>query len=124
MQDQPSPSAILGLAIAQLNAIDPQAGRAKFEMRMVTAALQLVQRALDLAPGAEAAEHQRLTALLNAEGDTESLNRRLCVLIRDGQLTLADASLAAHLRATTMEKLAVDQPTYASYRHALERSKG
>lgn len=123
MQDQPSPSTILGLAIGQLNAIDPSSSRAKFEMRMVTAALQLVQRALDLAPAAEAAERQRLAALLSADEDVAALNRRLCASIRSGEIALTDAAFAAHLRATAMEKLAVDQPTYTAYRRALEDSK-
>lgn len=123
MQDPPSPSTILGLAIAQLNAIDPSSSRAKFEMRMATAALQLVQRALDLAPAAESAERQRLIKLLGTEGDVETLNRSLCALIRSGEITVSNKSLAAHLRATTMEKLAVDQPNYAAYRRALEQNK-
>ena len=51
MQDMPSPAAILDLAITQLNSVELNgAPRAKFEMRLTTAALQLVQRAMELAP--------------------------------------------------------------------------
>jgi hypothetical protein len=98
--------------------------RAKFEMRLTTAALQLVRRAMELAPASDAAEHERLSALLVETGDLEQLNRRLCALIRDGTYLLSTPGVAAHLRATTLEKLAIDQPTYASYRRALERTGG
>ncbi len=121
MQDMPSPAAILDLAIAQLNSVGLNGGpRAKFEMRLTTAAVRLVRRAMELTPLADAAEHKRLSALLMETGDLEQLNRRLCALIGDGALALSTPGLAAHLRATTLEKLAIDQPTYAAYRRALE----
>ena len=39
--------------------------------------------------------------------------------IRAGELTLETPGLADHLWATTLAKLAVDQPNYAGYRAAL-----
>ena len=91
---------------------------------MADAARQLVERAMRLSPASDAAEQARLKVLLGEDGDLKQLNRRLCALIRNGALTLATPGLAAHLRATTLEKLAVDQPTYAAYRRAIESSKG
>lgn len=123
MQDQPTPARILELAIAQLNGVDVASPRAKFETRMVASALQLVQRAMTLQETSDAQEHARLAALLEEPGDLETLNRLLCVRIRNGELTLNTPALAAHARATTMEKLAIDQPSYASYRRALEQAK-
>jgi hypothetical protein len=96
----------------------------KFELRLTTAALELAERADALAADSDAAEHARLAALLGESGTLDQLNRRLCTLIQHGALTQASPGLAAHLRATTMEKLAIDQPTYAAYRRALERSEG
>ena len=122
MQDPPSITAIHDLALAQLS--DQSQARGKFEHRMTTAALELVKRAMTLAPAQEAAEHERLTALLGEAGGLEQLNRRLCDRIRDGSLTLASPGIAAHLRAVTMDKLAIDQPSYAAYRRALETSQG
>ena len=123
MQDMPSPAAILDLAIAQLNSVELNGGaRAKFEVRLATAAVQLVRRAMELAPKTDAAEHERLSALLGQTGGLEQLNRRLCALIRNGALVLSTPGVAAHLRATTLEKLAIDQPTYAAYRRALEQT--
>ena len=121
----PSPAAILDLATAQLSGVELNGGaRAKFEVRLTTAAMQLARRAMELAPKSDAAEHERLSALLGEAGALEHLNRRLCALIRDGALQHSTPGVAAHLRATTLEKLAIDQPTYAAYRRALERTEG
>lgn len=120
MQDPPSTKVIRELA--QLTSQSQPRG--KFEMRLTTAALELAERADALAAASDAAEHARLVALLSEDGPLDQLNRRLCALIRDGALTRTSPGLAAHLRATTMEKLAIDQPAYAAYRRALERSEG
>ena len=120
MQDNPSPETIRDLANALLKEADPASARAKFETRMAMSALDLVRRAAELQPGFDARELIRLTALLDEKGNLETLNRRLCEHVRDGSLTLSSPGLAAHLRATTMEKLAIDQPSYAAYRRALE----
>lgn len=123
MQDRPSPAAILDLVIAQLNGVELNGGaRAKFEMRLTAAAVQLVRRAMELTSLSDAAEHERLSALLGETAGLEQLNRRLCALIRNGAVALSTPGVAAHLRATTLEKLAVDQPNYAAYRRALEPS--
>lgn len=118
MQDPPSSAVIRALAQP------PEESRSKFEDRLVAAALELADRADALAPVSDLAERDRLTALLSETGELEALNRKLCALMRDGALTQSSPGLAAHLRATAMEKLAIDQPTYAAYRRALERSEG
>jgi hypothetical protein len=120
MQDQPSPTAILELAIAQLSAAPASGDKAKFELRVTTSALQLVKRALELGPQSDAAELGRLGTLLGDGGDLEALNRKLSAAIREGSISLDTPGVIAHLRATAMEKLAVDQPSYSSYRRALE----
>lgn len=121
MQDHPSAAAILDIAIAHLrDAVMPGLeGRALFEMRVTLSALALVRRTLELTPESDAAERGRLEALLGESGDLETLNRKLCALIRDGALDLDSPGVAAHLRATALEKLAVDQPAYSAYRRAI-----
>ena len=96
-------------------------GRTAFHARVAANALAIVARQLELAPSAEAAERERLVALLGCEGSLDTLNRELCRRIRSGELVFETAGLLAHLRATTMDKLAVDQPRYSGYRRALER---
>lgn len=120
MQDNPSLDTIRDLANALLKDADPTSARSKFETRMAMAALELVKRATELQPGFDAKERIRLTALLDEQADLETLNRRLCERLRAGALTLSSPGVAAHVRATTMEKLAIDQPSYAAYRRALE----
>lgn len=116
MQDPPSPAAIRDLIAAEGGA-----ERSAFEARLVAAAQRLMDRAAELSPASDAAEHERLSALLGESGDLQHLNERLCVRIREGSLTAASPGLAAHLRATTLEKLAIDQPTYAAYQRALNK---
>ena len=43
------------------------------------------------------------------------LSRRIAA----GELSLQTPGLAAHLWATTLAKVAIDQPTYASYRREI-----
>lgn len=122
MQDEPSAADILDGAISHLNdnVLPGLDARAKFEMRVTLSALALVRRTLALTLESDAAERARLEALLGTPGDLPTLNRLLCEKIRDGALTLESAGVAAHLRATAMEKLAVDQPNYGAYKRALE----
>ena len=54
-----------------------------------------------------------------AAGDLAILNRRLADGIADGRLSLVTPGLASHLWRTTLDKLAVDQPGYASYLQVL-----
>lgn len=122
MQDHPSTAAILDLAISHLreNVLPTLQGRAVFDMRVTLNALQLVRRSVALTPASDAAEHKRLVSMLGQDGDLEALNRLLCERIRTGALDAASPGLMEHLRATALEKLAVDQPSYSAYRKATE----
>jgi hypothetical protein len=82
-------------------------------------ALDIVGRQLDLAPAANAFETQRLEKLLSATGSLDELNQALCRRIAAGELTLETPGLADHLWLTTLDKLAIDQPQYATYRWIL-----
>lgn len=122
MQDQPAPAEILPPIVAFLrdDVLPKLAGRDLYQLRVAINALDLIGRQLDLAPASDAAELARLAALLGHDGTLEALNAELAQRIASGDLTLATPGLAAHLRATAMEKLAVDQPRYAAYQRALE----
>ena len=54
-----------------------------------------------------------------AADDLASLNQRLTDEIAGGRISLATPGLAKHLWRTTLDKLAVDQPGYASYLQVL-----
>jgi hypothetical protein len=123
MQDEPSAIAILDAAIGHLreNVLPKQDQRAQFEMRVTLNALSMVRRTLALTPASDAAEKARLEALLGETGDLAALNAKLCARIAEGALDQTDAALMQHLHATSIEKLAVDQPSYSAYKRALEQ---
>jgi hypothetical protein len=121
MQDQPSPDELLGSVIDFLReAVIPEAKpRTAFQARVAASALELVWRQIEFGASGEEVEKQRLIALLGPSGTLEDLNEQLADALVDGRLDLSTPGLAAHLRATTLEKLAVDQPQYSGYRAAL-----
>jgi hypothetical protein len=94
-------------------------GHTAFHARVAVNALAIVERQLRLAPDAEAAERERLRALLGRDGTLDALNRELCTRIRAGEIGPSTPGLCAHLRETTLAKLAVDQPKYSGYLRAL-----
>jgi hypothetical protein len=96
-------------------------GRNAFHARVAANALAIVARQLERGPEAEAREQERLAALLGTEGTLDEQNRELCRRIRSGRLALDDAGLVSHLRTTSLDKLAVDQPKYSGYRRAVEK---
>jgi hypothetical protein len=121
MQDQPTPIE-LTKAVADFlrNDITPMiSGHNAFKLRVAINMLDLVTRQLTLEQGSDAAEAGRLTNLLGMEGSLIDLNRALADKIAKGEADLQTPGLAEHLWRTTMDKLAVDQPNYASYRREL-----
>ena len=123
MQDEPTPTELIK-AVADFlrNEITPVVkGHNAFKLRVGINALDLVARQLTLEQGSDAAEIARLTQLLGAEGSLMELNRALSERIASGQVDLQTPDLSEHLWQTTMDKLAVDQPNYASYKRELER---
>jgi hypothetical protein len=63
----------------------------------------------------------RLKQLLGMDGSLIELNRALADKIAKGELDLQTPGLTEHLWQTTMDKLAVDQPNYASYKREMGR---
>jgi hypothetical protein len=121
MQDEPTPTELIK-AVADFlrNEITPViTGHNAFKLRVGINALDLVTRQLALADGGDAAEAARLKALLGIEGSLLDLNRTLSDRIASGEVDLQTPGLADHLWQTTMDKLAVDQPNYASYKREL-----
>jgi hypothetical protein len=94
-------------------------GRVAFHARVAANALGIVERELEQGAAADEAERERLRALLGTDGSLDALNRELCRRLRSGDLTPETVGLVDHLRATTLAKLAVDQPRYSGYRRAL-----
>ena len=121
MQDEPTPTELIK-AVADFlrNEIAPEIkGHNAFKLRVGINALDLVTRQLALAEGGDAAELLRLKRLLGIDGALIELNRALSEKIATGEVDLNTPGLAEHLWQTTMDKLAVDQPNYTSYKREL-----
>jgi hypothetical protein len=125
MQDEPTPIE-LTKAVADFLRNDITShisGHNAFKLRVAINILDLVGRQLTLAQGSDATEAANLKKLLGADGDLIDLNRALAERIARGEVDLATPGLSEHLWQTTLAKLAVDQPGYASYKRELERGE-
>ncbi|HPU51916.1 MAG TPA: DUF6285 domain-containing protein [Burkholderiaceae bacterium] len=128
MQNTPAPDELLDLVARYLTEVAmPQLPpAAAFHARVAANVLQVVRRQIELAPGQNAAELARLSALgISPEATAAGLpaaNEALARAIAQGRIGSDDPALLAHLWQSTFERLAVDQPGYASYR--AETSRG
>jgi hypothetical protein len=118
MQDEPTPTELIKAVADFLRTeIAPVIqGHNAFKLRVGINALDLVTRQLALEGPSDAAEAARLKALLGIDGSLMELNRALAEKIAKGEVDLNTPGLKEHLWQTTMDKLAVDQPNYASYK--------
>jgi hypothetical protein len=126
MQDEPTPTELIK-AVADFlrDDIAPVvSGHNAFKLRVAINTLDLVTRQLSLQSRSDAAEATRLSRLLGIQGSLTELNRALADKIAKGEFDLQTPGLADHLWQTTMDKLAVDQPNYASYRRELAADGG
>jgi hypothetical protein len=123
MQDEPTPIELTkSVADFLRNDITPLiSGHQAFKLRVAINILDLVTRQLTQEAASDAKEVERLRALLGIDGSVMELNRALAERIAKGEVDLATPGLAEHLWATTLDKLAVDQPNYASYKRELLR---
>ena len=92
---------------------------AVFHARVAANAVDLVVRELRTGARLEGEAHSRLRALLGHDGSLDDLERELSSRIRERRVALDDPALLDHLWATTMAKMSIDQPSYASYKREL-----
>ena len=91
-----------------------------FQARVAANALDLVLRELRTGEKLEDDARARLVKLLGVDAPLGELEAELSKRIRDGAIDLSETGLKEHLWATTMAKMSIDQPSYASYRRELE----
>ena len=90
----------------------PADPRRLFLARVADNARTLLEREATLGETVEADERARLSAMLGIEGDFADLNRKLCDALRSGAIKPRDPTLLAHLRASAIARIAIDQPGY------------
>lgn len=116
MFDEPRTDELLA-AVARLlrEEIVPELkGALAFNARVAANALDLVRRQVLAEGRANADEHDRLVDLLGRDGPTMELNQLLVARLRAGAGEAELPGLMNHLWETTLAKIAVDQPGYAS----------
>src|SRR5690242_8815217 len=126
MLDQPRGADILA-AVSRLlrETLMPQlSANAAFQARVAANAIDLVAREINLGETVEREALGRLQALLRRDGSLEELETELSGCIRRGELGLQSPGVAEHLWQTTLDKMKIDQPGYASYRRAREAREG
>lgn len=95
---------------------------AAFNARVAANAVDLAARELRGGPQADAAACSRLRALLGRpDGDADTLQADLVQRLRSGLQPLDDPALLQHLWASTLDKMAIDQPGYAPYQRERQR---
>jgi hypothetical protein len=108
------PSALeLAQALSAVDAAPASDPRGLFLARVADNARATLEREAALGPAAEAATLARLRGLLGSDGDFASLNAELCARLRDGRLAPLDPAMLAHLKASVIDQIAIDQPGYS-----------
>jgi len=117
MHDQPSAQELVAAVrgFLETTARPQLSGHAAFHARVAENALAIVERELASRHAREADERARLAALLDADPECplDALNARLSAQIRAGHMTHETPGLLAHLKATAMAQVEVDQPRYS-----------
>lgn len=90
----------------------PGDARQAFLTRVADNARATLAREAEHGARLEAEAVERLTKLMGEADDYATLNAKLCEALRDGAIDPQDPALLAHLRATAIGQIAVDQPTY------------
>lgn len=124
MMDKPSLAEIVTAVreFIENKAIPQLSGHTAFHARVAANALAIAEREIAQGAAAASGELARLTALLGHDGTLDELNRALAALIASGDVTLDTPGLAEHLRRTTLEKVAIDQPAYSGFKAAVARA--
>jgi len=94
-------------------------GRTRFLSRVASNSLDVVRRELALGPGLRARERERLGALLGSNDDLSALRWRLVHDLRSGRMPLDQPELAEYLRESVVNQVAIDQPGYSGFLHAI-----
>jgi hypothetical protein len=90
-----------------------------FLARVAVNALHTIRREIQLGADADHAATERLRGLLGKDGDFAALNSDLCSAIRDHKIDIANPALLAHLRASVIDQVQIDQPNYSGLKAAL-----
>ncbi|NQE61187.1 DUF6285 domain-containing protein [Caulobacter sp. RHG1] len=100
------------IAAFQATPGDPSDPRQVFLARVTDNARSTLAREAEHGARLETEALARLRTLLGQDGEFARLNARLCQALHDGTISPRDPALLAHLRATAVGHIAIDQPGY------------
>lgn len=117
-------AAELSAAIAAFDAEAAAPGdpRQAFLARVADNARATVAREAAQGAALEREAEDRLRTLLGREGDFAALNAALCDALRERRIAPLDPTLLAHLRATAIGQIRIDQPSYGGLEALLAAS--
>ncbi len=95
-------------------------GRAAFHGRVAVNVLGTIAREIEHGPHAHARERDGLAALMGRDDDLDALRAALCADLRAGRKDADTPGLVAALLAAAIDRVAIEQPSYASLRLARE----
>lgn len=114
MQDRPTAVELLEAIreFLEQDVMSSVEGRVQFHTRVAINALGMLEREVRLGPELDAAERERLAALLGHDADLRTLTIELATRIRDGSLDDRRDEVVAAVRASVHAKLLVANPDY------------
>jgi hypothetical protein len=114
MQDRPTAVELLEAIreFLERDVMTSAEGRVRFHTRVAVNALGMLDRELRLGPDIDAAERQRLAALLGHDADLPTLTAELARRIRDGSLDDRRDEVMVAVRESVRAKLLVSNPSY------------
>ena len=112
------------VALFEAEPATPGDARHAFLARVADNARAILAREAEHGARLEAEAVERMSALLAGAGDYAALNAKLCDALADGEIDPRDPLLLAHLRATAMGQIAIDQPTYGGLAVLLDHGRG
>ncbi len=125
MHDQPTQTELL-TAVADFlrqDAAPNLSGRVGFHAKVAANVVDIVRRQIEQVANDDNSLQKQLEALLDVEGDEPELTDQLCHRIAAGELTPDTPGLMDYLWDATLHKVAVDQPGYSGYLHAMEQGR-
>lgn len=96
-------------------------GRNNFLARVASNSLDIVLRELAMGPEQQRRELTRLQLLYDSQDDLTTLRWRLVNDLRNRNISLENEVLQDHLRQTVVNQIAIDQPKYSGFKHAIAK---
>jgi hypothetical protein len=114
LQDRPTAAELLEAVreFLERDVMPSVEARVAFHARVAANLLGVLERELTRGPALDAAEHDRLVALLGHDGDLRGLTEELAGRIRDGSLDDRRPEVVGHVREAVRAKLTVANPRY------------